>query len=155
MMDTTYPSKKDAWLVLLVGTSAVAMTASAVSFWVQPLGWPARLLGSGLMAAGAMFTVDLLRTSYTLKETSLRIRCGPFRWQVPYESIQSVTRSRTLLSGPALSLDRLAISCTGRWLPVVISPDDHQRFFADLAERDSGLVLVPEGVGRRNGGGSP
>jgi hypothetical protein len=155
-MDTTYPSKKDAWLVLLVGFSAVALMASAAAFWAQTLPWSLRLLGSGMMAIGSLFTVDLvLRTYYTLSEHGMRIRCGVFRWHVPYASIQSIRRSRTLLSGPALSLDRMVVSCTDRLLPLVISPVDQQQFFVELNERDAGLKVVAEGVVRREAGDSP
>jgi hypothetical protein len=146
-MDTTYPSKKDAWLVLLLGSSAVTMIAAAVAVWMQPGGWTTRWLVSGLMALVAIFTVDLLlRTNYTLSDELLRIRCGVFRWRVPYDSIRFVKRSRTLLSGPALSLDRLVASCSDGLLPVIISPDDQQRFLKDLAERAPGLQRIPEGL---------
>ena len=148
-METTYSSKMDAWIVFVVGLSALVLMATAVSFWMQPINWGTRLMLSGLFAIQSLVTVDLLlRTNYRLNDSQLHIRCGLLRWRVPYATIQSVRTGRTWVSGPALSLDRLIVSCSDRVLPMIISPVDQRRFLEDLADRDAGLMLQNGGLVR-------
>lgn len=65
-----------------------------------------------LMAIGSTiaFAVWLLSTTrYTIDEESLLVNSGPFRWRVPLAEINGVTPSRSVLSAPALSLNRLRV----------------------------------------------
>ncbi|MET0289911.1 MAG: PH domain-containing protein [Pseudoxanthomonas sp.] len=74
----------------------------------------------------------LLGTHYLLTAERLLIRCGPFRWRIRLAEIRAVTPTRSLLSGPALSLDRLRID-HGHWNSVLISPHAREDFLARLA----------------------
>jgi len=75
-----------------------------------------------------------LTTSYRLSDRDLHITSGPFRIRVPLAQIQRITPTRSVLSAPALSLDRLEIAY-GNGQVVVISPKDHRAFFAAVAAR--------------------
>ena len=43
---------------------------------------------------------------YTLHDDALTVRCGLLCYQIPLAQITSVTKSATILSGPALSMKR-------------------------------------------------
>jgi hypothetical protein len=86
----------------------------------------------GLLPALVLPLWLLLGTRYQLMAERLLVRCGPFRWRILLAEIRAVTPIRSLLSGPALSLDRLRVDY-GRWRSVLISPRDRHAFLADLA----------------------
>jgi hypothetical protein len=62
------------------------------------------------------------------------VRAGPFRWQVPLETLRSIRPTRSPLSSPALSLDRLELRY-GQGRVLLISPADGARFVAELSAR--------------------
>jgi hypothetical protein len=64
---------------------------------------------------------------------SLLIRCGPFRWTVPIDSITAVEETRNPLSSPALSLDRLRIRY-GKQRQVMVSPADKAGFMKAIGK---------------------
>ena len=82
-------------------------------------------------------------TSYRFAERELVVKSGPLRVRVPFDTILRVTRTRSLLSAPALSLQRLEIVYE-KHRTVVISPQDDQGFLASLRERAPGADLPAE-----------
>ena len=85
-----------------------------------------------LLAATIVVSVWLLRSTwYAVTQDKLIIRSGPFNWDVDYADITQIYPSRTLLSGPALSLGRLVIK-RGRKPSVVVSPENKESFLAEL-----------------------
>jgi len=130
-MKNTYTSKVDSWLAIVLLASAVISLVAGYSVLSQ---------GGGGSISIALFTVVvgaglplwlLVDTRYVLDEQHLRIRSGPFRWQIPYREIRKVEASRSGASGPALSLDRLRIDY-GVGRSCLISPADRERFVAAL-----------------------
>jgi len=79
-------------------------------------------------------------TRYTLAENALVVRSGPMSWTVAYSDIRSVRESSSLMSAPALSLDRLAIE-HGAGPELLISPNDKAAFVAALRERCPKLLV--------------
>jgi hypothetical protein len=73
-------------------------------------------------------------TRYVVTDTSLLVTCGVGKVTVPLADITSVRRTATVLSAPALSLDRLEVQHAGG--AVVISPADRERFVAALTARN-------------------
>ena len=73
-------------------------------------------------------------TYYELSADELVARCGPFRWRVPLAEVTGVRESRTLRSGPALSMDRLEV-LYGNGKVLVISPADKAGFVAAVQQR--------------------
>lgn len=82
----------------------------------------------------------LVATYYRIDEGVLSIRCGPFFWRIPLKEIESIRRSRSSLSSPALSMDRLWIRYSGG-KRILISPKDREEFIRairaipDLADK--------------------
>ena len=80
-----------------------------------------------LAMAIALLVSLLLRTYYTVDKGVLRIVSGPFRWTIGIDQIGSVTQTRSPLSSPALSLDRLLIRY-GKRRRIMVSPADKHGF---------------------------
>jgi len=69
-------------------------------------------------------------TVYTVTDQGLRVQSGPLdRWVDPKLS-ERVRPTRTMLSAPALSLDRLEVS--GRFGSIIVSPADQVGFVSAL-----------------------
>ena len=95
---------------------------------------PAEALLAGLLIAVLLLPAWLLLgTRYSLTDDALKVRAGPFRWTVPLAEISSVRPSRSILSAPALSLDRIQIDYGAR--RILISPRERQRFVDELRQR--------------------
>lgn len=69
----------------------------------------------------------LFTTSYRVDAQSLSVKSGPFSWTIPLAEIQSVEPSRSSISSPALSLDRLRIRY-GNGKSILVSPADRENF---------------------------
>ncbi|AFV11405.1 hypothetical membrane protein DUF1200 [Thermacetogenium phaeum DSM 12270] len=124
-----FPSKKDLWLGLVVW---LALLLSLV-FAIRDHEWAAlAILIPTIIFVGWIW----FGTGYTITETELLVKCGPFRERIPFGRIQSVRRTRSPLSGAALSLNRLEIrhghGFTGLTL---ISPADAAAFLEELKKR--------------------
>lgn len=142
MSTTVYPSKIDTWLWL--GSAAATLGSGAVALplmiWVP--GPEVAVTVAVLLLGAALPWWILGSTRYTVSDESLVIRSGPFRWTVPLRDIVSVTETRSPLSSPALSLDRLRIERTGG-RPILISPSHRRRFLDDLRARGAAVVPAP------------
>lgn len=131
-----FRSKVDTWLVLLVvATGAMAIASCFPMIRIGSGG--ALAIAAGLVALVVGFPAWLLAaTHYTFEEEALGIRSGPFRWTIPYSDISDVKPSRSVLSSPALSLDRLRIEYAGK--SILISPVDRASFVQELERRRAG-----------------
>jgi hypothetical protein len=70
-------------------------------------------------------------TWYEFDLVALIVRSGPFSWRIPYGDIQGIEESDSFRSGPALSLDRLAIVRRDGSV-MLVSPKDKASFVAAL-----------------------
>ena len=143
MPTVEFRSKVDNWfLAALLGTIAIGGTTVAVAAWH---GGPIALL-IALLVFPIGLPIWLLRsTRYSLSDTHLDIRSGPFAWRVPLGQVRSITRTRNPLSSPALSLDRLRIEYgPAKW--IMISPEDQERFMRELDARRSRVATRGEPV---------
>ena len=91
---------------------------------------------SGVTLATLVLSVGLVAwifttTTYRFVEGVLLVQSGPMRVRVPVAQIRRVTRTRSVLSAPALSLQRLEIEYDKHSV-VVISPQDEAGFLAAL-----------------------
>ena len=126
-----FVSKKDWWLGLI-------LLASVLVCWLAPLSempgetgeFPTFWFGLAGLLTGFIGWI-WFGTYYRLDDSSLVARCGPFRWRVELSDIRAVRRSRSPVSAPALSMDRLEI-LGGSALPLLVSPLDHAAFIEEL-----------------------
>jgi len=108
------------------------VTAVVVAYAVFPLlkaGQVGQIVVGGLTALVAVgLPLWLLAsTCYRVNAGSLEVRSGPFRWSIPLSEIKAVRRSRSVISSPALSLDRMEIKY-GRGKSILLSPRDREAF---------------------------
>ena len=109
-------------LVVLAGSLWTAWReSSATEFAIAA---PLHLLGIALVLSG-------FHVRYWIADSILHVRASFFRWKIPVDSIVSVKPTRSLRSGPALSLDRLEI--LHKRGVVLISPRERDAFVRELA----------------------
>ena len=145
-----FPSKVDGWLVALmavpIGISVAAATAALLAHPPLPaglivVGVEVLVLGLGLWTFRS--------TLYQVTDREVIVRSGPFRWTIPISDVESVRPSRSPLSSPALSLDRLEIRYAGG-RRLMISPKDREGFLIALVARSTGLHRAGEHVRRES-----
>jgi hypothetical protein len=139
MADTVYRSKIDEWLFMVFAIASLLAVGACVPLLLYG-SWVEWLLAAITVAVGiGLPWWILLTTAYTITTGFLDVRSGPFHWQVPLRQIQRVSRTRSALSSPALSLERLKIDYSDS-KSIMISPEDRERFLADLKSRGVNAV---------------
>ena len=120
-----FRSKIDLWLA--------ALLLVVVLSTILPLLWEFSWLLLVIDMAEVVLLYDMFfHTYYKIEDTRLIVKSGSaLTFTYDISSIRSVSPSRTLLSAPALSLDRLKLSLEGGET-VVISPKDKQGFIKEL-----------------------
>ena len=102
---------------------------------------PALLAAGGIHALVVVFVVWMYATTdYRVEGDELRIRSGPFRWRVNLPSVRRLRATRSPLSAPALSLNRIEIEY-GRFATVLVSPADRQGFIRAVLARAPNAAL--------------
>lgn len=129
-MPRTYRSAVDLWLALILVGLPVGIVAAGVYRLMQSDRMGALLIFEGLFVGGlmALFAVPCI---YTLTEDVLHIRCGIMTTIIPLGRIDRVEPSRSLWSGPALSLRRVRIDYGGGERALV-SPRERETFIVEL-----------------------
>ncbi len=128
MTPKRFPSKIDAWLVVLLVIAMAGVIAGFVGTVMEENEPVVMLVMGAVLLLVVLLIVSLLfRTYYSVEGETLRIVSGPFRWRVPIAEIEALEATRNPLSSPALSLDRLRIRYSGG-KSIMISPADKRRF---------------------------
>ena len=87
------------------------------------------------------FVVWIYRTTvYRIESTVLTVHSGPLSWKVDLPSVRRLRATRSLLSAPALSLDRIAIEYGGDGT-LVVSPADKAAFIRAVIARSPRAVI--------------
>jgi|SRR5688572_6268979 hypothetical protein len=134
MADSIYRSRIDQWLFMVFAIASLVAAGVCVPLLLYG-SWVEWLLAAITLTIGmGLPWWVMLTTVYTVTTGFLDIRSGPFHWQVPLRQIHGVRRTRSALSSPALSLDRLKIDYSDA-RSIMISPEDAERFLADLRSR--------------------
>ena len=143
-----FSSRLDRWLA-----------AVAIGYALLALGVPSwhlgRVVGGGdtfdpllvllPLVILALLWVLSVPCEYELREKSLVARSGLIRFSIPLLAITRVSRTRTLVSAPAWSLDRLEIRY-GKTHRLIISPERQAEFLNELKARAPQLVWVGEAL---------
>lgn len=148
-----YKSKVDWWLgILLVVLFLAGPVSILVGVYMMASGQPGNGVDWSLLATGVLIVLTFAGlvwpVRYTLTEDSLLIRNGFLRSRYLYADITGAIPSRNLLSSPALSIDRIKVTCTTGIGFVLISPEDKDKFLQDLANRAQGLSYTNGAVVR-------
>ncbi len=144
MTPEVFRSRIDVWLAALLLVPLLLVSGIVVRSTMMQSRSPS-WLAFGVLGLSLAFVVWIyVDTSYRVTSTELHARSGPLRVTVPLAQIKRIRRSNSLISAPALSLQRLDIQyATGK--SVLISPDDEERFFAVLRRVAPQVVLPTPG----------
>lgn len=126
-----YPSKVDSWIGIILVLVPAGLLIEAVFL---------RSISAAVVAASilVLYGLAVLPTNYTIAPDALEVRSGVIRTPIPYQEIRQVRPSRSWLSAPALSLDRLEITY-GSSSTTLVSPRDRAAFLRDLSAHVPGL----------------
>ena len=141
-----FVSKRDGWLVAVLWLASLVDFAVAAWLWLGLESAPA-FVGPLLALAGVFQLHVLYATDYRFEGDALRIRASLFGWRVPLAAIDSVEPTRSPLSSPACSLDRLRIRYGER--QILISPLEQASFLRALVARATQLELSGTSARRR------
>lgn len=128
-----YRSAVDWWVAILLVFPVLMAAAIGVVLMLTGRPGDASTMFLASLATLLVTAVFVVPCRYTFLKDALSIRCGLICYQIPYEAIQDVKRSSTLRSGPALSLNRVAIQTDRR--EYVVSPVQRERFIEQLRSR--------------------
>ena len=130
----TFKSKIDVWLGSILTFSILLCLGASVAIGLR-LDFVNLLLATFVALTGAILPLWVIMTTrYIVENETLKIKSGPFTWLIPTKNISSVKETRTPLSSPALSLDRLEIKYSGG-KTVMVSPIDKTAFLSAIAQK--------------------
>ncbi|MFC0562513.1 PH domain-containing protein [Halalkalibacter alkalisediminis] len=129
-----FPSKKDLWLTLIIWGAILAM--------VVPATIEQQVVGL-LVALPIAFFIGWLwfSTGYTIENSILKIKYGPFRKEVNIQDISKINKTKNPISAPELSIDRIAIIHGKFFDGVFISPKNEREFVQLLVQENPNIVL--------------
>lgn len=123
-----YRSKIDCWLAVLIPAltilPALPLVISGEDIWVVVL----------LVFIAALELAVVTGFRYVIDGSKLIVKALYVINSGTYDigNIVEITPTRTILSSPAASLDRIAISLSNSRTPLVISPIDKEAFISTL-----------------------
>ncbi len=128
-----FRSAVDSWYYLMIIASALIIFFASI-----PLITTGNVFGMTMIIITALIAIGLpvwllLSTKYIVTPQQLIIESGPFHWHIPRNEIHSIIPTRSLLSSPALSLDRLKITY-GTNRSILVSPADKKSFIEALGK---------------------
>lgn len=133
-MEQVFRSKVDFWLILVL----VGVPVLALEFLLDGAGLDDRFTNLlALLIVVSVLGIFLwlyVSTHYTFTAEFLLVKSGPFFWSIPLNDIYAIEPTRSPLSSPALSLDRLLIRYGGG-AELMISPADKAGFMMALRKR--------------------
>lgn len=136
-----FESRRDRWLVLLLRVIPVVVLAMVGGAWfVSHHDLRGPIAGAVIViVVELVFFESILRsTYYVVQGQTLTIRSSFITWRVPVREIRSITPTRSAVSSPALSLDRLRIEYGERW--IMVSPDRRVEFIEALRAINPSIV---------------
>ena len=143
-----FPSKIDRWILWLMAVPlSLSVWAVASALLARPPLSAVILMVSLEVFLLGFLTLTFKSTRYLVDDQELIVRSGPFRWRIVIDDIESIVPSRSPLSSPALSLDRLEITYKKGW-KLLISPQDRDGFLEAVVARSRHLHREGEQIRR-------
>lgn len=96
------------------------------------------------VAPFVLFIVYLFRnTYYKINENFLQVKCGFLvNINIDIKTITQIQETNSIMSAPALSLDRLKITYNNK--SVLVSPNDKVKFVDQLVACNPTIIIVPK-----------
>ena len=116
-----YPSKISYGLLIFILAVLIGTTIPMI---FKPV-WTGLFINTAVI----LFTLHLfLNTYYVIEGEFLVVKSGMiFNKKIDINSVKSIKETKTIISAPALSFDRLEVNW-GQYTGVVISPRDKKKF---------------------------
>ena len=129
------PSKIDIWIALLLVAGPLILVNLGIYLHKTGEEQNSLICISAGMLLGVVTWILAFPCQYTLEDKSLLAQSGILKWRIPYAEIQTVELSNSILSGPALSLQKIEVQYDrGR---ILISPNERDLFLKELRKKVS------------------
>ena len=148
MVNAVFTSKIDFWLAFLILGSSLLLILVPVWEWMYNNSSIKRILFMNLftMPGAILLLLIFFNVKYSLSDDELFVKNGFSTQSIPLKDIIYIIPTNSMLSAPALSLDRIEIKYEGG--SIVISPKDKDGFYRAIQERvpaletdgDDGLI---------------
>ena len=148
MINAVFTSKIDFWLAFLILGSSLLLILVPVWEWMYNNSSIKRILFISLftMPGAILLLLIFFNVKYSLSDDELFVKNGFSTQSIPLKDIIYIIPTNSMLSAPALSLDRIEIRYEGG--SIVISPKDKEGFYHAIQERvpaletdgDDGLI---------------
>lgn len=126
-----FKSKIDKGILICLILSIIACSLGA-SVMLKESGAVNYAIATFILIFGAGFPLWILvSTKYIVKNENLKITSGPFSWNIPIKSINSVQETQNALTSPGLSFDRLEITYDEDKV-IIVSPANKIEFMQKL-----------------------
>ncbi|WP_438313148.1 PH domain-containing protein [Sporosarcina sp. FA9] len=79
-------------------------------------------------------------TGYRIGNVTIKIENGPFRSKVTINEIKKISKRRSLLATPALSVGRLVLQC-GKYNEILLSPKNENKFIELLLTKNPQIKI--------------
>ncbi|MGR9050674.1 PH domain-containing protein [Halobacillus faecis] len=141
-----FPSKKDVFHTITIW-GIVLFIVFIYAFGGEPIGFQLISYRDPLGYVLGGLTIGVLvwiwfHTGYKVRNQYLYIHSGPLRKRIKIMDITKIKPTKSPMSSPALSLDKLEIF-HGNNKSTLISPQDEQRFVMAISEENPQLELDP------------
>ena len=148
MINAVFTSKIDFWLAFLILGSSLLLILVPVWEWVYNDSSIRRILFISLftMPGAILLLLIFFNVKYSLSDDELFVKNGFSTQRIPLKDIIYIIPTNSMLSAPALSLERIEIRYEGG--SIVISPKNKDGFYRAIQERvpaletdgDDGLI---------------
>lgn len=128
-----FQSKKDIWLAVLIWSVIILiffMMITEQNIVVYIVG----------ILNNALLLWLWFGTNYKIDDEDLIVRSGPFKSTIDIKSIKKLRATKTLLAGPALSIDRIEIQYK-RYDSVIVSPKEKNKFIESLLSKNKSIEV--------------
>ena len=141
MINAVFTSKIDLWLAFLILGSSLLLILVPVWEWIYSDSSIRRILFISLLTIPGAILLLLIffNIKYSLSEDELFVKNGFSTQSIPLKDITHIIPTNSMLSAPALSLDRIEIKYKGG--SIVISPKDKEGFYRAIQERVPALEI--------------
>ena len=141
MVNAVFTSKIDFWLAFLILGSSLLLILVPVWEWMYNNSSIKRILFISLftMPGAILLLLIFFNVKYSLSDDELFVKNGFSTQSIPLKDIIYIIPTNSMLSAPALSLDRIEIRYEGG--NIVISPKDKEGFYRAIQERVPALEI--------------
>ena len=141
MINAVFTSKIDLWLAFLILGSSLLLILVPVWEWIYNDSSIRRILFISLLTIPGAILLLLIffNIKYSLSEDELFVKNGFSTQSIPLKDITHIIPTNSMLSAPALSLDRIEIKYKGG--NIVISPKDKEGFYHAVQQRVPALKI--------------